>query len=228
MAKIALGMLFQNDEDILSQTIIKIPPLILDGMLFLDTGSKDRSEEIIRRNIPEAQIQINALPTRDFGLWRTQLLSWAESLGYDWMLFIDSDETLHEQDYIFIRQYAEKGLDDVYRFSRIDFVGDKYHYRHGIYPDWQGRLIRLNRGVYFHPELHAQAHKEKELITGVCIPHITIYHYGWTRDIYKKSLQYHNNDRQTQGLSHIEKFPEGQEVHIPKDWKLYPFLGIQP
>lgn len=231
--KVALCMPYKNDEDVLEWTLDKIPSYF-SNYLFLDTGSVDRSTRLIATRFPLSRIEQSNDNTIDFGKWRNTLISMAEKQGAEWVFMLDSDETLFIPDYDAIFNYVEYGTSEAYRLSRIDFVGNKGHYRADVYPDWQGRLFKLNKGYYYAPKIHAQLHKDNEIVQGQYLPHITIYHYGWTRDENKKKLHYLNAERVKQGLPILATLPNGASLSSatgqpPKDeWKIYNFYGKQP
>lgn len=237
--KIGLCMPYKNDEDVLAWTLGKIPACPFKGFYFLDTGSTDDSTNEIVRHFPEGKIIKSRIPPDtiiDFGTWRNELILEAQKDGMDWVFMLDSDETLFFEGYQNIKKYAESGESDAYRLARIDFVGDKDHYRADVFPDWQGRLFKLGKGYYYAPQIHAQLHSKGDdlIVQGQYLPHAVIYHYGWTRDINKKKLHYLNAKRAKENLPMLTRMPEGTELTDAtgqppmKDWKIYKFLGQQP
>lgn len=225
--KVCFGMLFKNDADILKDTIVKIPN-IFHRYVFLDTGSKDESRNIILKTFPDAIIIEDTIDHIDFGRWRNLIIKAGEEEGCDWMFMLDSDETMFLDDYNTLFSYAESGDDSAYRLSRIEFALDRLHYRNEVYPDLQSRLFKLGCGYYYYPQVHAVLHNNTQAIHGQSIPNCPIFHYGWTRNLDKKLLHYHNAGRTQRGLPMDDELPK--ELSTIPDWfsNLKVFFGDQP
>ena len=225
--KLALCIPFRNDEDMLSWTLQKIPMDYFADFIFLDTGSTDSSKSILFGHFPNAIFLEDKLEHVDFGKWRTDMLRVAEERGNDWVFMLDSDETMFEKDYALLHKWIESGQDTLYRVARIDFANDKEHYSADPYPDWQGRLIQCNKGYHFLPQTHAQACINGETIKGTLMPNVTLFHYGWTRDLKMKTLQYFNNSLTEKGLPNVKELPQDVKV-IERHPNLSTWCGEQP
>lgn len=217
-------MPYKNDAEFLSWTLQKIP-LTFDKYIFIDTGSTDSSTDLIMARFPNAIIIKDELPYIDFSQWRNDIMIRAEQEACDWVFMLDSDETLFIGAYELLNKYANSNSSTLYRVARIDFISkDVITYAH--YPDWQARLIKCNEGYQYAPRIHAQPCINGETVQGVFIPHIVIYHYGWTRDIHYKTLHYYNAERSLQGLESVKELPPDVPL-ITHDRQLS-FYGEQP
>jgi glycosyltransferase involved in cell wall biosynthesis len=219
-------MPYKNDAEFLSWTLEKIP-LIFDKYIFIDTGSTDGSTELITARFQDAIIIKDELPYIDFAQWRNDIMARAEQEACDWVFMLDSDETIFIHSYQLLRDYARSNVATLYRVSRIDFIGEKRdQITFAHYPDWQARLIKCNEGYQYAPKIHSQPCLNGETARGAYIPHITIYHYGWTRDPRYKALHYYNAERSLQGLESVKELPPEVQLITHKD--ILPFIGEQP
>lgn len=226
--KIAFGMPFKNDLNRLREHLVKLPH-IFDEYIFIDTGSIDESASFIKELFPTAIIITEKSSTIDIGKWRNMIIDKAEKQKCDWMFMLDTDETMFEKDIKAVFEYMKKGNSDVYRLARFEFGLDKEHYQTDIFPDWQGRVFKLNCGYYFYPAIHTTLHKDNKAIEGQYLPQCVIYHYGWIEGVAKRMLHYYNIERSLKGLPLADRLPALIHTKDPewvKTAQLY--FGKQP
>lgn len=226
--KVAFAMLFRNDEDSLRKILGKVPKMF-DSYVFLNTGSTDSSESLILERFPNASIINDRIDHLDFGRWRTMMMDESRRLGNDWIVMVDTDEAIFKKDYQLLISYMMKGEHNVYRLARINMTADDFHYAPEFFPDFQARVINLNAGVYYEEKLHAQPKLNGELVVGQLLPHIVIYHYGWTKNGARHWIKKENYRRTQEGLPILTELPEGMVIP-EQDWsnRQELFIGEQP
>lgn len=85
---VALICMVKDEEAVLQRMIDSVRPFI-DKIIALDTGSTDRTIEILKANGAE----VYEYPWEDFGRSRTRLMKLAKGKA-DWLLFLDADWTI--------------------------------------------------------------------------------------------------------------------------------------
>lgn len=228
MIKIAFAMLFRSDEEILKKTLPKVPN-IFDYYIFLDTGSEDGSKKLITDRFPSAIFISDNIDHLDFGKWRNMMMEKSKEVGADWIVMIDTDETMFEEHYKIIFEYIEKGERTLYRLARINMALDNNHYAPEFYPDWQARVIKLDAGYYYDVKVHAEPRFNGQVAKGQYLPHCIIYHYSWTKPSDKRWLKDHNYQLTLLGKPILTKIPP--EIKTNDSYfedKLEIFIGSQP
>lgn len=75
-----------------------------------------------------------------------------------WVLILDADEELDKKAEIIIRKLILNKELDGYLFPRRNYVSGDYYLKYGyFYPDYQLRLFRNNRSIYYSGKIHQQA-----------------------------------------------------------------------
>jgi glycosyltransferase involved in cell wall biosynthesis len=123
---------------------------LADEIIFLDSGSSDRTPEI----------------AKSFGVrfYHQEWLGYAEQKNRaidlatgEWILSLDADEVLTPQLQAEIRDLLKRGVsDDIagFKIPRVLFIGDQAVRGGGFYPDAQLRLIRKGRGRFAPRIIH--------------------------------------------------------------------------
>ena len=109
----------------------------------------------------------------------------------DWIFQIDSDEILDQNAEIIIRNAVESAQDKIhgFRMSRKNHVLGKWVKYGGLYPDWEYRLFRKNKGQWWDREVHSRI-----IVLGeIGILKTALIHHGMTNI----SKQLGNLDRYT-------------------------------
>jgi len=76
----------------------------------------------------------------------------------EWIFQIDSDESLKENAEKIIRAAIETANDDIdcFKLSRKNYVLGEWVKYGGLYPDWEYRLFRKNKGRWLQKEVHSR------------------------------------------------------------------------
>jgi len=86
--KISLGMIVKNEEEILVKTLEAVRPIV-DEYCIVDTGSTDKTHDIIKRYQPE----VIEIPFEDFVTTKNKAL---EHCNGEYVLWMDADEILYK------------------------------------------------------------------------------------------------------------------------------------
>ena len=90
---VALCMIVRNEEPIVERCLESVAGLI-DAWVICDTGSHDRTPELIRSALADVPGELHEVDWVDFGHNRTQLMEIAQGAA-DYLLLIDADMTVH-------------------------------------------------------------------------------------------------------------------------------------
>ena len=90
--RIGLVMIVRDEEAVIARALTSARPFI-NTWLIVDTGSTDRTKEIIRESLADISGELHDRPWRDFGTNRTELLRLADS-RMDWAIMLDADDNL--------------------------------------------------------------------------------------------------------------------------------------
>jgi hypothetical protein len=126
---------------------------------------------------------------------------------YDWCLYLQGDEVLHEKDYPAIlnsirRWHSDKEIDgflfNYYHFyGSYDYLGDtRKWYRNEI------RVIRNDKSIHSYRDAQGFRKNGKKLL--VAPIDATIYHYGWVRP----------PERMRMKVEGVRKYYTGAEVDV--------------
>ena len=92
MPKICLSMIVKNEERVIRRCLESVLPYI-DAWAIVDTGSTDRTMEIIREVMADVDgVLLEREWVDNFGVSRTQALEAARSSGCDYALVQDADD----------------------------------------------------------------------------------------------------------------------------------------
>ena len=121
-------------------------------------------------------------------------------------------------------------------FPRHEFFGDRLHVRGNLYPDWQARAWRLNRGIivggkrheginFMRHGLSEQTSDPEIRVMRVTNPHI--FHYGWSsrHAIWDNMVKYQSHAQIEAGGPPEVNFPPDQPI---ADHPTVRFFGRQP
>ncbi len=118
--------------------------------------------------------------------------NWAlQHCKFNWIFQIDSDEILDSNSEEIIRNAVESAHEniDCFKMSRKNHVLGKWVKYGGLYPDWEYRLFRKNKGQWWDREVHSRI-----IVPGeIGILKTALIHHGMTNI----SKQLGNLDRYT-------------------------------
>jgi len=146
---LSVTIVAQDEERIVAE-VLRSASAIADEIVFLDSGSSDRTPAI----------------ARDFGVrfYQQKWLGYAEqknaaidlALG-EWILSLDADEALTPALQEEIRDLMQRGVPESiagFTIPRVLFIGNRPVRGGGFYPDAQLRLIRKGRGRFAPRIIH--------------------------------------------------------------------------
>ena len=99
MKTICVALIVKNEEKVISRCINSIKNYI-DYWVICDTGSTDKTKEIIEKELSEIPGELHNTAWKNFGHNRTELMRLAKGKA-DYLLLIDADMTLdvHQEDF---------------------------------------------------------------------------------------------------------------------------------
>ncbi len=140
---LSVTIVARNEERTIAQVLVAVQDLA-DEVIFLDSGSSDRTPEI----------------AQSFGVrfYHQDWLGYAEQKNKaidlatgGWILSLDADEVLTPALVTEIRDLLRRGVPQDtagFRIPRVLYIGDTPVRGGGFYPDAQLRLIRKGRGQF--------------------------------------------------------------------------------
>ena len=155
---LSVTIVAQNEERTIARVLAAAAD-IADEVIFLDSGSTDRTVEI----------------AQSFGvrLFHQDWLGYAEQKNKaidvatgEWILSLDADEVMTPALVAEIRDVMQRGIpNDVsgYRIPRVFYIGDRAVRGGGFYPDAQLRLIRKGKGRFQPRVVHESIRVEGQV-----------------------------------------------------------------
>ena len=148
----------------------------------------------------------------------------------DWLIYLQADELIHENDHDEIVRQCEKYLGDErvegFLFKYYHFYGDYWHHNdmHGWYPR-EIRIVRNKPDIYSFisaqsfrriPDFDGLSYRDKTGTHKLNVVPIDahIYHYGWVRPphlMQKKSKYFYTTHLGKEGM-------EAKYAHAPEAW----------
>ncbi|MGQ9863090.1 MAG: glycosyltransferase family 2 protein [Bacteroidia bacterium] len=151
--------------------------------------------------------------------------------GYDWWLYLQSDEVLHEKDIPLLRELLHRYLHQ----PRVEGIALRYYHFYGSYEwiavsrKWYDKEVRIVRpAARIRPYGDAQGFRwdDGRKIRAVEAP-CYVYHYGWVRPPEKQKLK----QRYVHRFWHEDAWIEAKlRKEKPYDMRqfLVPFTGTHP
>jgi glycosyltransferase involved in cell wall biosynthesis len=158
-APLSVTIVAQNEERTIAAVLAAVAD-IADEIVFLDSGSTDRTVEI----------------ARSFGVrfYHQDWLGYAEQKNKaidlasgEWILSLDADEVLTPALVTEIRSLMKRGApDDIagFKIPRVLYIGDSPVKGGGFYPDAQLRLIRKGKGRFQPRVVHESIKVEGQVL----------------------------------------------------------------
>ncbi|MBD3259672.1 glycosyltransferase [Candidatus Woesearchaeota archaeon] len=158
MATISVCMIVKNEEDCLERCLNSVKNLA-DEIIIVDTGSTDKTKEIAKR-FTEKILDFKWID--DFSAARNFSIKHAKS---DWILVLDADEMISDEDIYVIKDLVEKKNAVAYSLNQVDYV--KAQGRYGVLgqnkeiqdrmPTFSkpiARLFRNKKGFSYRNKIH--------------------------------------------------------------------------
>lgn len=165
---ITLAMFVKNAEDSVAAAINSVKPVVRE-IVVLDTGSTDNTIEICE----ELGALVYKCGMLDFGSIRTLTARLARQ---EWILGLDADEIVLEEDLYKFRALVESEDVDIWGLPRKRWadLGMTEQQEEDVYPDWQYRFFRNKPELRYVRRVHEiieGSDKRKEAEDGPCIQH---------------------------------------------------------
>jgi len=168
---LALCMIARNEEANLSRCLESVKGVV-DEIVIVDTGSTDRTVEIARQY--EAKI-VSHRWNDDFAVARNVSLSHATS---DWILVLDADEALAEEDRGRLRALLRPDGPTAYLLNIVSPVDDRRN-SHAVINAFP-RLFRNRSEIRFEGRVHEQVSPSIARVGGRIAPsEIRVHHTGY-------------------------------------------------
>jgi|TARA_X000000950_G_scaffold40605_1_gene44161 hypothetical protein len=206
-------------------------PIVDEFVIALGKGDDDDDSEAKIRSLQSGKIKIihtewdtEKYPQGMEHAHQTDIAK--EACSGDWLLYLQGDELIHEQDYNEIKtkckQYLNNANVDGFLFNYFHFYGDYGHYfrDHCWYP-YEIRIVRNEPEIHSFesaqsfrriPNFDGISYRSKEGTSKLNVIKLnaSIYHYGWVRPpklMRKKRLYFSNTHRgKTATKTEYEKY----------------------
>lgn len=171
-----------------------------DELIVLDTGSTDRTVQLIEKTVPKVRILVTNW-TNDFARARNIAL---KSASKDWVFFVDSDEWLDSEDgtslEAIIKKAQTKKLNFVINPTFSDSTGQIYQ--------TVGRIFPTNASFHYYAKIHEEIRKNDKKL-GYDVKHfvsadVIIYHDGYNKEVIQEKNKIKRNISLLQEMVHEE------------------------
>jgi len=136
--KVCLNMIVKNECKVIERCLESVKPLI-DYWIIVDTGSKDGTQEIIKKYMKDIPGELHERPWVNFAHNRNEALNLAKNKA-DYLLFIDADDKFEISP-----KYTRSKLDKDGYFIKINYSGSSYD---------RIQLIRSNLDWHWGGDMH--------------------------------------------------------------------------
>jgi glycosyltransferase involved in cell wall biosynthesis len=146
---LSVTIVAQDEERTIGRVLEAVQP-IADEIVFIDSGSTDRTIEIAK----SFGVRFIHQDWLGYAAQKNMAIDMASG---DWILSLDADEILTPQLVQEIRDLMKNGPAegvDGYKIPRVLFIGEKPIKRGGFYPDAQLRLIKKGQGRFKQRIVH--------------------------------------------------------------------------
>jgi glycosyltransferase involved in cell wall biosynthesis len=155
---------------------------ITNNIIIVDSGSDDGTIEFYERN--NVTIIVDDIIRREgYGPARNHLRELSKRFYPDakWMIFLDADERINENEFHQLRFIADYLIAeyDVVGFPRIDWHDREMTHAENdwrVSPDWQARMTKLNSKLKYVRKIHEQITDFNKIYTVLTNPKINHLH----------------------------------------------------
>lgn len=152
---ICLNMIVKNESKVIERCLASVKPII-DYWVIVDTGSSDKTQEIIKNFMKDIPGELHERPWVNFGHNRSEALVFAKGKG-DYILIIDADEVLE-----YDPNFSLPQLDKDFYYITTSYGGTAY-----------GRVQLINNHIdwkwngVLHEYLHSDQARTQDTVLGV-------------------------------------------------------------
>lgn len=231
--RLALCIMFSRGELPYLKLHLPVYKDHFDGIVAL---TDDRTDDGSIAYMRQIGARVYVLPWReDWGWSVSRLFEFAEESNFDAAMRLDPDECIFSEAPDTIR-YDLENKATLLCFSRYEFFADRNHYREELFPDWQARAWRLNRGIKVEGKRHeginffdaglreGEGINPNERVMRVNAPQIFHYGYVGKQKLRENQLKYLNYSRVDHGMEPLLTLPPGtpeinnvKTAHFPWD-----------
>jgi glycosyltransferase involved in cell wall biosynthesis len=139
--RVCLAMIVRNEAAVIARCLQAVRPLV-DEWVIVDTGSTDKTAELVGRELLDLPGELFERPWRDFASNRNEAIELAEARGPDYVLVVDADDLI-----VFGERFARPsrlGASDVYDVA-IDYGTHSYQ---------RTQLFRAGAGCRYEGKVH--------------------------------------------------------------------------
>ncbi|CAI9385717.1 MULTISPECIES: glycosyltransferase [Bacillaceae] len=146
--KVSLCMIVKNEERVLDRCLASVAHLV-NEIIIVDTGSTDKTMDIAKKYTSKVY-EFEWI--QDFSAARNYA---AEKATGDWILVLDADEYIDEENYQgFIQGLKrDKGQYDTYGVKILNFTGE---YGENLIQNYHDRVYKNNGEIVYYRSIHEQ------------------------------------------------------------------------
>ncbi|MCT2347580.1 glycosyltransferase [Bacillales bacterium AN1005] len=196
--KVSLCMIVKNEENVLDRCLASVAHLV-DEVIIVDTGSTDKTKEIASKYTSKLY---DFEWVNDFSAARNYA---AEHATGDWILVLDADEFIDEENYQeFLNGLEEdNGEFDTYGVKIINFTG---LYGEKLVQNYHDRVYKNNKEIAYYRAIHEQLKGVDGQSLNGSIAKLSVFHSGYmnqtvaekgknerNKDLLDKEMQESNN-----------------------------------
>lgn len=152
--RLSLAMIARNEENCIEQALLSVHKHV-DEMVFIDTGSTDKTFEICQAWGRAVRLSCDFLDF-DFAEWKTAVSRMCRS---EYILLLDADESVTGAEHLRTAVqwlYENRSEKDAVSFPRRRWLDREMTQRveESAWPDWQARLYRNDPQIRWSGALH--------------------------------------------------------------------------
>lgn len=235
----------------MKEAVLSILPIVDEYVIALGDSDADDTtrEELLAINSDKIKIidtvwDIEAYPSGMEHAHQTDIAK--EACTGDWLIHLQADEIIHEQDHQTIIDKCQQRLNDTeiegFLFQYHHFYGDYNHlaHQHGWYQN-EIRIIRNDKDIHSFwsaqsfrriPNFDGVSYKTKEGTQKLKVEKINahIYHYGWVRPprLMQNKSRAFNSNHKGKSVANAEYDAKPPVFDYGNMSKYTPFTGSHP
>ncbi|MDN4620948.1 glycosyltransferase family 2 protein [Paenibacillus sp. PsM32] len=219
MKLLSLCMIVKNEEDILERCLNSVKDIV-DEIIIVDTGSTDRTRQIAQNY--QAKI-IDFEWINDFAAAKNKAIEQATG---KWILMLDADEYMTENDTTNLRAFLEKQEPQpniAFNISIINYTGKKNS--GNIMESSADRIFPNHMDIWYERPIHEQLFSKKPDtdLRNFQIP-FRIHHSGYLHEVlakknkHERNMQIFNEYKKNNTFQAYDFFTLGNEYHAIENY----------